>query len=322
MKAIHLLNTLKHGGAENVAFNYAKVLLSLGVSSVFVGKSKSKGYEKMVERIAEIKHHLTLSLLKNSDYIFLHSNINLLKLLFFRLFIFKWKNKKIIYIQHLNYSEKKFHFYSILINFLCTDFIQITPITEHLVKRYIRINVHFIANFYINRYRKEDWNKINKEVRQRLEIPFNAKVVTYSAVFRPGKNVEDFIRLADIMQQDTNYIFVLIGDGPQADIVRAYRGKNLKWLGFVNDVEQFLIASDFYCFFSRVEMMPMALIEAINTEKRIIAYPTLVNDFLLGGKTFEKISSDIFIQPDLPSGNKIQKYDFEYASKMLRQILK
>lgn len=322
MIAIHLLNTLKHGGAENVALNYAKVLLTLGISSVFIGKSKSKEYAKHVEQIAEIKNHLTLSLLKESDYIFLHSNINLVKLIFFRLFIFKWKNRKILYIQHLNYSERKFRFYSILINLLCTDFIQITPITEHLVKRYIRINVHFIANFYINRYPKDEWDRVNKEVRQKFEIPFNVKVVTYSAVFRPGKNVGDFIRLAEMMQQDTNYIFILIGDGPQADIVRAYRGKNLKWLGFVNDVEQFLIASDFYCFFSRVEMMPMALIEAINTEKKIIAYPTLVNDFLLEGKTFEKISSDIFIQPDLPSGKEIQKYDFEYASRILKQVLK
>ena len=31
MEALHLLNSLKHGGGENVAFNYAQVLATLNV---------------------------------------------------------------------------------------------------------------------------------------------------------------------------------------------------------------------------------------------------------------------------------------------------
>ena len=37
--ALQLLNTLKPGGAENVALNYASALSEMGVSSCFIAKS-------------------------------------------------------------------------------------------------------------------------------------------------------------------------------------------------------------------------------------------------------------------------------------------
>jgi dihydroxyacetone kinase len=48
-QAIHLLETLKHGGAENVAYNYAKVLSNLGVSSTFVAMDSSAEYKRMLQ---------------------------------------------------------------------------------------------------------------------------------------------------------------------------------------------------------------------------------------------------------------------------------
>ena len=151
-KACHLLESFKHGGAENVACNYAIVLKELGIDSIFIAKDSSKEYKQNIQN----KGFITLSKLnksdiKSTDYIFVHSNQNLIRILPY-LFIVKRKKIKVVYIQHLFYSESKFFFLSLLINLLCTNFIQITPITEEYIKKYIKIKVSFIPNFYLNKY--------------------------------------------------------------------------------------------------------------------------------------------------------------------------
>ena len=324
MEALHLLNSLKHGGAENVAFNYAQVLATLNVSSTFVGRPASEEYERMISPVVKICHKLSAGLIRKSDFIFVHSNVNLLRLLAFRLLSLGWKRKKIIYIQHLNYPLWKFRLLAVLINLLCTDFIRITPVTEKQVSRYIGVKTHFIVNFYLNKYPAAEWGQIRKDIHAKLAIDPGQTVVTFSAVFKPGKNVGEFIALADAMKQRNDITFLLIGDGPEADIVRSYGGDNLIWLGFVNDVERYLIASDIYMFLSKFEfeMMPMALLEAVNTEKKLIAYKTPINDFVLAGRTYDAITPELLFDPDIPRGAELTKYDRQYARKMLAELIR
>lgn len=94
MEALHLLNSLKHGGGENVAFNYAQVLATLNVSSTFVGRTASEEYERMISPMVKISHKLSGGLIRKSDLVFVHSNVNLLRLLVFRLLPLGWKQKK------------------------------------------------------------------------------------------------------------------------------------------------------------------------------------------------------------------------------------
>ena len=139
-KALHLLNSFKHGGAENVALNYSIVLDNLNVSSIFVAKKESPKYiELLIKNNFRYEIELSIPLIQEVDYIFIHSNQNLFKLLKYKI-LGKLKNKQIFYIQHLFYPEKKFRLLSKFINYICTDFIQITPITSELVNKYIKIN--------------------------------------------------------------------------------------------------------------------------------------------------------------------------------------
>ena len=100
--------------------------------------------------------------------------------------------------------------------------------------------------------------------------------------------------------------------------------ENLIWVGRVNDVEQYLIASDIYAFLSKFEgeMMPMALIEAINTNKKIIAYDTEINNFLLDNNTFSNIDQDVLQSSIIPNGENLKHYDMEYANVKLNNLLK
>jgi glycosyltransferase involved in cell wall biosynthesis len=320
MNCIHLINYFRQGGAENVAYNYIKVLKSLEVDSTIIGKPYSKTYESRFSKLATIEYFITPEVLGDTNYIFIHSNQCLLRLLkYYR--IIKKNNIRVIYIQHLNYNESKFWLLSKLINFLCTDFIQITPITSTLIDRYIKIKKHFIVNFYIAKYEKTQWPLIRSEIRNKYNIPQDSIVVSFSGIFKPGKNIGKFIELAKSMQDDPKYKFLVIGDGPEADIIKAYTGNNIIWVGRVNDVEQYLIASDIYAFMSLYEMMPMALIEAINTNKHIIAYNTDVNNFLLDNHVFHDINKHVIYDSIIPSGEDLKHYDEKYAYIELSKLV-
>ncbi len=233
------------------------------------------------------------------------------------------KRTRVFYIQHLCYDIKKFRYLSWMINWICTDFIQITPITNELIQQYIKIPVYFIINFYVNRYSSHEWGKIRNEVRTKLNIPAKKKLITFSAIFKPGKGLDFAIRLAMEMRNDSSIEFLIIGDGPEVNLVKSYPYSNLHWIGRVNDVEQYLIASDIYLFSSiyKQEMMPMALIEAINTDKRIVALKTNINDYLLSNQTYESLEKVIEALKidNIPSGFK--HYDMNYAIHKVKQMI-
>lgn len=275
-----------------------------------------------MKEVAEVKYKCTKKDIKEVDFIFVHSNINLLRLLPFYKIITS-KRTRVFYIQHLCYDIKKFRYLSWMINWICTDFIQITPITNELIQQYIKIPVYFIINFYVNRYSSHEWGKIRNEVRTKLNIPAKKKLITFSAIFKPGKGLDFAIRLAMEMRNDSSIEFLIIGDGPEVNLVKSYPYSNLHWIGRVNDVEQYLIASDIYLFSSiyKQEMMPMALIEAINTDKRIVALKTNINDYLLSNQTYESLEKVIEALKidNIPSGFK--HYDMNYAIHKVKQMI-
>lgn len=320
MKIIHLLYSIKPGGAENVALNYAKSLRLLGVASIIVGKKENEKYAAVLSEWAEVCNDFHFSIIEPDDVIFVHCNQWLIGLLRF-LPILKIKKIRVVYIQHLNYSPRKFFGLSVLINTICTDFIRITPITKALVNKFIFIRKHLIVNFYIQHYRVSEWPRIRESVRKEYDIHSSKTVISFSAIFRPGKGLEDFLKLASNCQDKKNYHFLLIGDGPERYLMEKYKSDNITWVGKVNDVEKFLIASDIYFFASKWEMMPMALIEAIDVDKKIIAYSTELNNFLLNDKTFDRITDPDILNADLPSGKTLIHYDSEYAICQLKKLL-
>lgn len=319
--SLHLLNYFQHGGAENVALNYCVAMNELNIKSTVLAKRKSSEYEEYISNTASVSYKLSFALLKDADYIFVHSNKRLLQLLFFILFL-KLKKKRIFYIQHLRYTEKKFKILSYFINIICTDFIQITPITSELVKKYIKIDICFINNFFIPKYSKADYDRIKKEIYQKYQISEDVIIITFSAVFRKGKGLPDFIELAKYFKSDNRFVFLVIGDGPEADFVKNYKEKNLLWLGFVNDVERYLIASDVYVFLSLIEMMPMALLEAVYCDNYILAYDTPINNYLLHSHTYSSLDEIKKALKDEILYKESEFFDINYAKDKISLILK
>jgi len=319
MRIVHIIDSIKPGGAENVMLNYIKVSREFGFQSHIIGKKASESYESNLRDYADISYNLDSKVLNNCDCIFLHSNHALLSTVKFWNKI-KKRNIKVIYIQHLLYKESKFNLLSKLINLLCTDFIQITPITSALIKKYIRIPVHYINNFYLAHYERKDYASIRATVRKDLNIDDEIKIIAFSAIFKPGKGLKDVIDLATAMRDDLKYKFLVIGDGIEADYVRNYKSDNLLWIGRKNDVEKFLIASDIYLFTSRftLEMMPMALIEAINVGLTCFGFDTDINKYLLNNQTYNNLN------PQILKGLKHYPYklfDKEYGIKKIKELM-
>ena len=214
-KALHLLNSFKRGGAENVALNYSIALNKLGIRSTFIANHKSIDYENMLrEKGGEIVYKLNHDLINGADIIFIHSNINLLRLVIYKI-LGKLRNKKVLYIQHLAYSGSKFKLLSLLINWICTDFILITPRTRQLVNNYIKIHIEEIINFYINKYDQESYNKIRNTVRNELSIEAGTKLLMFSAIFKPGKGLDECLRLASCFINNPEIKFLIVGDGEE-----------------------------------------------------------------------------------------------------------
>ena len=112
------------------------------------------------------------------------------------------------------------------------------------------------------------------------------------------------------------------GDGEERYLVEDCRLKNVSYIGRVNDVESYLIASDIYLFLSLFsqEMLPMALVEAINTDKKIIAYYTGINEFLLGEYTVGSKEDVITLLKKAEVPFFFKKYDMTYAIERFRFV--
>lgn len=321
-RIIHLLNAIRNGGAENVALNYSRAFREFGYNSVFVAKKDSEDYEAMLRCEGfDVKYKVSEKTLKSGDVIFVHSSKNLLNLIPYSRSLRK-QGVRIVYIQHLFFSEWKFLILSKIVNYVCSDYIRITPRTKQLVHRYINIPVYEVINFYINKYESTQYSIIKKSIRQSLGIPENVQLIMFSATFKPGKGLNDFLSIAEEFKNDQSKLFLIAGDGEERFLVDEYRFGNILYVGCINDVESYLIASDIYLFLSvfSQEMLPMALVEALNTDKKIAAYYTSINEFLLGEKTLKSKEEVITLlkKGNVPSGFK--KYDMVYALKRIQSI--
>lgn len=198
-----------------------------------------------------------------------------------------------------------------------------STITEEMVHKHIKIPVRKIINFYINRYPQEQRPAIRECIRKELNVSATKKLVVFSANFKPGKGLPAFVNLASEFIDKPDYHFLVIGDGEEAAYVRNYPYQNLTWLGRQNDVEKYLIASDLYVFTSRfaLEMMPMALIEAINVDLPCVAYSTPINNFLLNDNTADSIDRPFILNGKYPDSKLLVHYDMQYGLEQLRMLL-
>ena len=106
-----------------------------------------------------------------------------------------------------------------------------------------------------------------RALRSELGIPSAARVVTLVARLVPIKRVDRFLRVANLLPEDPDVRFLVVGDGELRDQLSASAdartlGDRLLWAGFRSDMPAVCFASDVVVLTSDKEGTPVSLIEA------------------------------------------------------------
>lgn len=114
-------------------------------------------------------------------------------------------------------------------------------------------------------------------LRNELHIPPDHAVVGSVAVFRTQKRLGDWLAVAaQVARQTPNVTFLLVGDGPEMDLVRAKVAdlglqERIRLPGFRADGRRCIGLMDLYLMTSHFEGLPIALLEAMTLGKPVVA---------------------------------------------------
>lgn len=114
---------------------------------------------------------------------------------------------------------------------------------------------------------REVRERARESLRAELAIPLDARVVTLVARLVPIKRVDRFLRVANLLRDDPDVRFLIVGDGELRDELKASAdaralGESLLWAGFRRDMPAVCFASDVVVLTSDNEGTPVSLIEA------------------------------------------------------------
>lgn len=108
-----------------------------------------------------------------------------------------------------------------------------------------------------------------KLLREKCNLPLDTPLLIYHGRLEDYKNIQTLLRaLKGIQQKSIPFKLLLLGDGPYRDtlidLVEEYGlEKQVAFLGFKPNVEDYLRAADIYCLPSKIEGLSLALLEAM-----------------------------------------------------------
>jgi len=109
-------------------------------------------------------------------------------------------------------------------------------------------------------------------LRSRLRLPKDAQIVTFVGRLVPEKQVDHLVGIwASLRRNLPQAILLILGSGPEEDILKKKAGDGILFLGEQLDVKPYLQASDLFVLPSKAEGLPVALLEALACGLPVIA---------------------------------------------------
>ncbi|WP_002146221.1 glycosyltransferase family 1 protein [Bacillus cereus] len=130
----------------------------------------------------------------------------------------------------------------------------------------------------INQFTNEDIRDTDS-LRKEFNIPEGAKIIGHIGRFSQSKNHSFLLRiLKEILKKDTNFIAILVGDGPLKDSIENEAKKlgiynNIRFLGVREDIPRLMKVFDVFIFPSIFEGFGMVVLEA-----QCVGVPCVVSD--------------------------------------------
>ncbi len=150
--------------------------------------------------------------------------------------------------------------------------------SESLAKLYKEkdsLNIDFIRNGVdISKYRPID-QIAKKAIRGKLGLPIDKTILSYAGQFNERKDQQFAITGLLNIRNNDNLFMILMGDGPCLEMLKSLYGGDSHFLftGNINNVSEYLQASDLYVSTSKSEGMPNGVLEAMAT-----GLPVLLSD--------------------------------------------
>ena len=119
-----------------------------------------------------------------------------------------------------------------------------------------------------SRFNTEDRDLIKAQLKEKLGIPSDAKVIMHTSNFRKIKNVNHVVKSFELLAQSVNCHLVFVGDGPDLYAIRQMvKDKNLQdithFIGQETDVTSYYKLADIFLLLSSKESFGLAMLEAM-----------------------------------------------------------
>jgi len=333
MQIIQLLDKFCFGGGERVALTYQHTFNQLNLKNIIIaldgGRDSRPDGLHVVKNYRAYLSNLFKQLktqLSHPSYLIAHTNRALVIGLMCK--IFYGKKVKLIYVQHLFYSSFKLKVLSFA-QYWLDRYIQITPITENLLKQHFLPEKCFYLNNYLALQTYVSATNSNDILKEFLIFKDGRQVITFLGRVTEGKNADHLLKLLKFLPQE-KYVGLLLGTGDELEYIQELAEKwqldNLYIAGFQEQPLAFLSVSEymFFCSSCDEEMMPMAVLEAKALGCKVIGYQFDINSHILPENNmfeyqdFEGIAQAIV---DNRIANDENVYDEEYGVLRFKQLL-
>ncbi|TDM15069.1 glycosyltransferase family 1 protein [Macrococcus bovicus] len=192
---------------------------------------------------------------------------------------------------HEGMSDKQYKFFFSIEKYIgrfCTDYIftqsqeDYEVAKKHKFLRTSKIDHYVCISNGIdleNKYNYKLKTEIEKEnLRKKLEIPDDHLIVSFIGRLVKEKGIVDLLDAYSLLKEK-NITIIIMGMLPHGerdttthDFIKKYEAnKNIKFVGHVNNAEDYLNLSDIFCLPSYREGMPRSIIEAMAMKNAILA---------------------------------------------------
>lgn len=300
MKVLHLFNEINFSGAELMYANAAYLFQSHGIKMLACSTGEAKGnfvseFEKNNIKTYHFpiksKNRFSLKTIRNyfDFYLFLKKErIDVLHIHRSDLFIIalcaRLTKVRTIKTMHNVFRNRKItYIFGVSQRYFARKFLKVTfhtigkSVYENELYYYKNPSVR-INNWYdSNRFSPPKDENQRQNIRKTLGLNTNNFVIISVGGCSSIKNHSDIIKALSILKGQLNFIYLHLGTGktePQEQELAKELGliDNIRFIGNVNNVQDFLIAADLYVMSSKFEGLSIAGIEAMACGKPSILY--------------------------------------------------
>ena len=291
-KVLIAIPWMTFGGAETLIYNYCREIKNAYDISFVTGVPSKNEWEYKFREITENIYHLPAMLCNEELYIEFISNY------------ISTRSIDILHIVHSGFlfdmlpELKKRHptlrVVVTMFNDRVKEYVDRSIEQRHHINQF-NADSNVVASSFAEKFKNEVPvrvipNGINcskefnpdrfdrKKIRDSLGLGKDDIAVFFVGRMSEEKNPDVFIQIASKIEKESprsKMQFIMIGDGPMAPELKKkineMKVKNLQFLGYKENVAEYLSAADVFILPSKVEGFPLSILEAMAMETAIIA---------------------------------------------------